>query len=380
MKKYFIQIFTLVLFLILVHNVWAISINPAIITIEYFPNYEESFDFKTEVQEGVEVYIDGSLSEYFTVEKNNIGVDGTFTIKVKLPDEIDNPGRNTVYIGLLEPHKGGGMVSTRTSIRTPIIINVPYEGLYADITFYVSDLNVDETKQFSVTINNLGKKDIDKAKADITIFDADDNVVENLVTDEENVPSRSRKDLGVMFNASNHLPGVYSARADVTYDVLSKTIDKNFKIGSLNVEVFNYSKIFKEDTISNFFIIAESGWNDKIEGLYAEISILNGSKVLSELKTPNYDIEPWERLEISTFWDNKGLGVGTYPIKMTLYYQGARTEEEGEIQIISATDDGKFSFDGIFNFTTLLVVFIVILVLVNVFILLRRKKKEKNKK
>ena len=153
MKKNSIVIFILFLILLIApYMVNAIRISPSSIKIDFQPNYEETFTFRTERSENIGVYIEGDLAEYVTVEEDDIAKDGTFVIKVKLPAEIETPGKNLVFVGLIEKGKGGGTVAGVASIRTPINIKVPYPGIYAAIGFNVHDLNINETANFVVTI------------------------------------------------------------------------------------------------------------------------------------------------------------------------------------------------------------------------------------
>ena len=379
MKKKSIVIFVLFLILLIVpYTVNAIGISPDCVRIEFEPNFEETYTFYTARAENTGVFIEGSLAEYVTIEKDNIAKDGTFIIKVKLPEEIETPGKNLVFVSLIEKGKGGGTVSGIASIRTPINIRVPYPGIYAEIGFSVHDLNINETANFVVTINNLGKEDISTAKAVIDIINVEKKLVEKLFTEEKEVVSGAIGTLEAEFNASKHTPGTYKAIAHVTYADNSKDLEANFKIGTLNVKIINYTKTFFKDKIAKFDIEIESGWNRKINDIFAEVKVFNNTKEVSSFKTVSISLEKWEKKIISTFWDPEGLGEGTYDAEITLFYEGRVTKLNGEIEIIVPKEEISL-FDKYLTTTNLLIVLVVLLVIINMIALVKKSKKASTK-
>lgn len=375
MKKNCIVIGLLFVLLLMIHigAVNAIGISPSSIKIEFQPNYEETFTFRTGRAENIGVYIEGDLSEYVTVEKDNIAKDGTFVIKVKLPAEIETPGKNRVLVGLIEKGKGGGTVSGIASIRTPIDIKVPYPGIYAEIGFNVQDLNINETANFFVIINNLGKRDINDAKAVIDIFDSNEMLVEKLFTQKKDIKTNTEENLQALFDPSKHTAGNYKAIAHVTYADKSKDLEANFKIGSLNVKIINYTKTFLKDKIAKFDLEIESRWNSRINNVFAEVNIFNNTKEISSFKTVSISLEPWETKMISTFWDNKGLGEGTYDMEITLFYEG-KTTQLGDVIEIIAPKEGIAIFKNYLTMTNLLIAAVLLLIIINIIILIKKPK------
>ena len=375
MKKILVIIWALFLILLIKpHTVSAIGITPDSIRIDFEPNFENSYIFKTEKAENTGIYIEGGLAEYLNIEEDNIAKDGSFVIRVKLPSEIEMPGDNVVFVGVLEGAKGGGMVSGRASIRTPIVIKVPYPGIYAEISFNVNDLGINETANFIVKINNLGKKDIDKAKAVIDILDINERLVEKLFTEEKAVNVKEVQELKAFFNASKHTAGTYKAIAHVNYADKSKDLEASFRIGSLNVKIINYTRTFFKNKIDTFEIEIESGWNKRIDNIFAEVKVFNNTKEVSSFKTVSFSLEPWEKKTISAFWDPQGLGEGSYDVEITLFYEGEKTKLSGEIDIIVQKEEFSF-FKKYVTVINLLIVLVVLLVIINIIILMKKSKK-----
>jgi len=50
-----------------------------------------------------------------------------------------------------------------------------------------------------------------------------------------------------------------------------------------------------------FDIEIESGWNNKIDGAYAEVFISNSSVDLFSFKTSSTSLEPWEKKQLLDF-------------------------------------------------------------------------------
>lgn len=365
-------IFPLSILLFLSSFVNAVSISPGLVKVDFEPNLEKSFSFRTSKTSDLTVNIEGSLSKYFILEKNNIGKDGTFVITVKFPEEIETPGENKVFIGLMEKPKQGQMISTIASIRTPIIINVPYPGIYATFTVNVNDLNINETRDFSVSANNLGKEEISDSKVELKISDSKGNVVYSRLSEEKVIKVRSSQNFIFPFDASKYSPGNYKASAHITYSGEYKDLDKSFRIGSLDVSLINHTRSFMKDKISRFDITIESGWNDDIRDIYAEVRILNNTKELSFFKTASVDLEAWERKVISTFWDNSGIQEGIYDLDITLFYNGKAKTTLGKVEIIS-DEKGSFSI----NTTVILVLIVVILIMINILVLYKKKDKKR---
>ncbi len=368
------QVFIFLLMVIFISNaVNAIRISPDSIRIEFEPNFEKSYTFQTETAENVQIAIEGELAKYVSVEKDNIAKDGTFVIKVKFPAQIETPGKNLVFVGITESGKGGGMVSGVASIRTPIDIRVPYPGIYAEIGFNVRDLNINETANFVVTIHNLGKESINNAKTVIDIFDVNERLVEKLFSEEKVVLPKALESLEAFFDASKHTFGTYKAIAHVTYADRLKDLESTFKIGSLNIQITNYTKTFFKDKIAKFDIEVESGWNSKIDNVFAEVKIFNNTEEISSFKTISVSLEPWEKKKISTFWDNEGIGEGAYDIDIDLIYEGKTTKISGKIEIILPKEE--ISFKKYFTAINLLIIVVALLIIINIIVLFKKRKK-----
>lgn len=368
--KFFILLFVLILSSL---SVSAIRISPDSIRIEFEPNFEQTYTFATGQAENVGVNIEGPLAEYVSLEENNIAKDGTFLIKVSLPEDIDPPGKHLVFVGLTEAGKGGGTVSARAAIRTPIDIRVPYIGIYAQSSFNAVDVKINETAEFIVTMANLGKLNITDAKSIIDIMNGKGEKVDTIESQENFIITKSTGNIISVFDPSKHVAGNYKAIAHLSYEGQNKDLEDTFRIGSLNIEIVNFTKNFIKKDIVNFDLEVESGWNSQISNIFAEIKIFNNSKELSSFKTVSFDLEPWERKEVSTFWETHGMGEGAYDAEITLFYQGSQSKSNGKVYLRIPKEKMNF-VDKYVTTTNLLIFAVVLLILINLIVLLKKRR------
>jgi hypothetical protein len=365
----------LFIFILNVGIVNAIRISPAMINIDFEPNYEKSYTFTTEKSEGIDVYFEGDLAEYASLGSNNIAQDGTFIVQIKLPEFIDQPGNHRILVGLIEVGVGGtATVSGIASIKAPINIKVPYIGLYAEVMFKAHDLNENETSNFQIEIDNLGVEGIKELSSKIDFFDAGNKLVDTLHIEKGSVEPRSKKSFLIPINASKYGPGEFRGAATVNYDGNTKESLDSFRIGTLSINLVDYTKKFQKDRISNYEIELESKWNSKIKSVSAQVVISNETGEVSSFRTISVDLNPWEKIKISTFWDNSGLGAGTYDSKIILTYNDKSDTHNSKIEIVSPEVKLNF-FNKYLNLTNALVLVAALLIVINLLIVIMRRKR-----
>lgn len=370
MKK--ICIILVFLVAILVDIAYAIRISPDTVRIEFEPNLEKSITFRVGGSQKIELYKKGALADYVDLSESVVGGDSSFTVTVKLPSYIDTPGDNIVLIGAREYSGGGGTVGGVAAIQTPIVIRVPYPGIYPEFSLSAPDANIDETVPIIIRIRNLGTDKIKRAVAQIDIIDSDNLLAKKLTTNELSVESKSTVDLMAFFNTTGVKSGSYRAIANVTYDANYTLLERNFRVGILSVKLLNYTKEFLKDKIGKFEIELQSKWNSKIDDLHAEIIISNGTKTIETLKTPTTSLEPWQKIKIYTFWDTTDLAEGKYNARIILYYAGTSSTSDNEVMIFKPKESLISKY---MNTTTILIALVILLVIFNMIILLKRKRK-----
>ena len=258
--------------------------------IDFQPNAKITLPFGVRsnmaVPMDVELSVSGDLSKYAELSEDNLFLNPQetkyFTVTVNFPAEIDVPGDHLLWVRALE-EPSGGTISVRSAVNTWVKIRVPYPGKYVITSFNAPDVNVNEIVKFSVTVNNLGKEDIKKAKAKIDIFGPDedniDKYIDTVYTEEKAVPPKSTETLEASLDTAGYKPGEYRAVAAIFYDENQTSIEKYFKIGYLHVKIFNYTSEFRPNKIQKFDIGVESAWNNRIEDVYVEVRIMEDDNI-----------------------------------------------------------------------------------------------------
>ncbi len=389
MKKLLIVFYFLVAILI-IENVVAVGITSPgrNIVIDFKPNLEKTLTFgaRSNMATAMDVSLGVSsseLAEYITMSKNSVfletGQTKSFTVTIKFPNEIDvTPGDHKIKVTAVESPTGGG-IAARGAVSTHFTIRIPYPGKYIRVYFDVKNVNVNEPVDFKITIRNLGTEDLKNAYGTIDVYDGFENKLRTINIEQTEVKAQSSKDILKTMDTTSFKSGSYKAIATVYYFENKTTIEKSFKIGSLDVKLINYTKEFEKDSINKFDIEIESGWNNKIPDIYADVMIKKEGKEIASLKTPNTDLNPWGKKTISTYWDTNNIEEGEYDSVITLYYSGKKTVEAGKLSVIAKKK--KFlEIPGLINTTTMLILLILILIIINVIWLMKRKKKEGKKR
>ena len=324
--------FTLTLSL-MSNSAFAVGLTSGDTVINFKPNLEVIIPFSAvNAKNGTTVKLSalGELKDYVTL--SGMDSSGRFNATVNLPDKIETPGTHTVLIRAEEVSNATqGTVSTLTAAQVPILIKVPYPGSFMKMSFDASDAKVGEPVDFLVSVTNLGEKDA-TAKGVIEIYSPGDEKIGTVDTEEKTIETTGTEKLYASWEANGIKEGEYRAVATVTYEGTSIKAEKTFKIGVLAISIIDCTRKFQKDGISHIDIEIESGWNDKILDVYAEINVTDSNKVkFASFKTPNTDVNPWERKTISTYWNTSGIGDDTYDAVIALHYAGKVTEKTFKI-------------------------------------------------
>jgi hypothetical protein len=252
----------------------------------------------------------------------------TVAVWLKMPDTLDRPGNNLIYVTAKEMPLDPKGVSAVTAIRALIVIKVPYPGYYVEATFDSPSVNLGETVPFKVSVNNLGTNRVETAYAIIDVYE-DNNRIKTLTTDTKSMDSKASADFTVDMATTGMKPGSYKAVATFVYDGNQIKLNNTLNVGTLFVSVVNYTSEMVQGRINKFDIIIESRWNDPISNVYATAAFEGQAA-----KTPNYDLAPWETKVISTYLDTANQAFGDHDVNITLYYQGKTTAASGKIKII----------------------------------------------
>jgi len=321
-------IFAFVIFIFLINICSALSVGPAKVEYNFEPGLETLVTYfvsHTNPDTEFGLYVAGDLAEFVTLDKDKLVGGGSFTVMIDLPLFIEKPGKHRILIGVKERISEEEEEVATTMIRTSVIIqavidiHVPYPGKYLEILLSSPNVNLGEPVDFKLEILSQGEEDVNVSpKIDIL---SDDETIETLYFFNREIKSQERIELKKTLDTRGYNPGVYRALAIVDYGRLAKS-ESIFNIGELIIHLVNYTKQVEIGGINSFDIEIESGWNNKIDGAYAEVFISNSSVDLFSFKTSSTSLEPWEKKTITGFFDTSNFTKGFYDANITFIYYG----------------------------------------------------------
>ena len=384
-------------------NVGAIGVTPGRTTVDFEPGLEKSVTFTILNNEHKDfrafVYAEGDLKDYVTTEENIIEFKETddskpFTFTFKLPEKIEEPGDHWTKIVIMEmpseAREGEHIVIATTSVIHQLRVKIPYPGKYAELDLVINDAEPGEDVTFFIKIDNLGTEKIFKAFATIDILGPTNERIAVVESEEISVDPKTRGEIIVPWRADVN-PGTYHAVVTVNYDEKVGTVEKNFGVGKLRIDVIDVIvRSFVLGEIAKFEINVENKWNQKITDVYAEMIIndLEGNRIAS-FKSASVDVDALRRSTLYAYWDTEGVEKGTYEGKLILHYADRTTEkmlktyielESITTEIIGVTARAVTKRGGEAGpGTDLLVPIVVILIFINVgwFFYFRRRKEGK---
>ncbi|MFH1710820.1 MAG: hypothetical protein ABH840_00745 [Nanoarchaeota archaeon] len=362
-----------IFFILGCNNVHAsLGLSPAIVETDFEPDLSFLVNFRVigaDSSQKLEVYAEGDFSKYVQFDKTNLtGVEG-FTAYINLPLTAEKPGKNKLYIRVREVVEKSSGIGTRLEIGALILIKVPYPGKYAEIkSFSISDANEGEPVNFNLEVESLGAEEVYVAP-NIKVY-ANDEMIEDINFDGRTINPRTSETF-IRNSGENYRAGIYNATATVDYREIIKQ-NTSFRIGSLFVNITNWSSTFLAGKISEFKIDIESKWNDDIRNVYAEVNVSKDSTQVDSFKTPSIELKRWEKASLKGFFSSENLEKGVYDADITLFYEGKKTEKSVEISVVNPPVNTRL----IILISGVCVV-LVLLVVVIIYLLFRRNKNKK---
>jgi hypothetical protein len=369
-RKYLAYCIFLLLFLSSV-SALAIMGRDAKFGINVVPGYTSEETFTITNNEGytstydiIAVPMAGTdMTKYFNITPSrieNVGTGEATSTKVRvfIPENVDVPGVSEVWVKVqIDTTRGGGITAT-PSVAIRYIFSVLYPSTYVSWGILISNLNVNETKKFGVSVQNIGIPTIKSTYADVTIKNKETNESYwNFRTETAaDIVSWSSRTLNGEFNSAGLLPGDYVANFTLHYDDNISVKEGIFRIGSKNVYLQNFTRLFEKESINKMDIIIESAWNKQINEIYADVYIydIETGKELKRFKSLNTGLLPWEIKTLEAYFDTHGLEKKDYRAVAYLKYEGETAVKEGTITIgenINAVivDEipGTFSFSAL---------------------------------
>ncbi|MEK6918130.1 MAG: hypothetical protein AABW51_04240 [Nanoarchaeota archaeon] len=319
---FFISLLGLVL---LLENVYALGVTPAKQEFNFVPGFEKSITytvFEDNPARELDLYVAGGLAEYVTLDKKTLTGGGSFVATLKLPNSLEIPGKQVILVGVrqkVDPELIQGNIGTAVAIQSPIVVHVPYPGRYVELKLTGHDANVGELINFELDITSKGTEDI-TITPKMEILSHTQSVGE-LPFQTRLLRSQDVLQLKKQFDTKGLNPGTYTAVAIVDYGAIAKS-QFDFRIGNLSINIINYTDLIPIGKLQPFNIVIESGWNNDIDGVFADVQILNNTQILQSFKTSSSSLSSWEQKTITGYFDSSSMTKGVYNVNITLNYYG----------------------------------------------------------
>lgn len=392
----------IVIFLLFVTIVQALGVTPGRTTLNFEKNLEQEVKFRVLNNEqkdlNLAIYARGDLVDYIEIPIKEIQLKQNedskeLTYKVKLPEEMEEPGLHEAEIVIREITTEKGekniMIGAMQAVITQLHVYVPYPGKYIVAKLDIVGGKTDKKMLFFVPLINFGEEDVNKAKAEIIIMDMYEKIINKVETDEQGVAGKGRAELSAQMDPSPLLPGIYRVIAKVTYDGLTTTAENSFYIKDFLLIPLDISvRDFTLGEIAKFNILVENIGNVEIKDAYSLMLLDKDGRNIANLKSVPIDFKPLEKKEMVSYWDTKDVKADEYEGKLILRYED-KTDERG-IRTIVGKNSIKIEIIGVTGYaikeemaapshTSPLVIVVILLVIVNigwfVFYFMSRRKK-----
>jgi hypothetical protein len=372
MKRYFLALFLVVVMIVLFSGFAdaSLGISPAKKEYNFIPNGEINVNFlifTDDPERKISLFIDGDLAQYARLSKRSLTGGGGFTVTINFPADVGKPGRQSIGIRAEEQVSSEeSFFSTTINVGSVIYIFVPYPGRYAETILNIPDGNVDEEIPIEALVINRGEEALDVDVA-INFFEESGSKVYTMNFQEAIIGEGQERYFRKFLDTTGYRPGSYLAEAVVSYGPGEETrVNKTFRIGSLFVNITNFTESLPKKGIQKFVISVESRWNGNLEGIFADVNLTNELDEIT-FRTPSLDLGPWEAGTLVGFLDTGEL-EGQYEVDVVVNYVGQQTFASGLLTIRE------------FNVVLIAgVVIAVIIILIVVFIVWRFKIRKKRK-
>ncbi|MCX8158969.1 MAG: hypothetical protein N3D20_01610 [Candidatus Pacearchaeota archaeon] len=372
-KEIYLAFIVGVTFILFVKNVSALGIMPAIREFNFEPGKRYTITYtiiNEDSKREINLYVGGDFAKYASLSKKSFIGSDSFSVTINLPDKWDKPGKNILTVGAKETPKEDEMISTVIAIEAVVYIYVPYPGKYIDAILNIPNCNVGDIVPVEIRIINRGTETI-VPQIRLNFYDKEKNLVYQTEFEQKTIESGIEKVFNKVIDSSEFKPGDYLVEAVIDYANDKKILNKTFRVGSLSINVKNFTKKIESGGLKKYYIDIESLWNDYITKIYADVNVSN-STFSTTFRTPPNDLPGWGERRLEGYLDTTGM-IGKYNSEIILYFEDKNMSINGELEVYK---------EKRFNNTLLIIVAIIIgLVIISViYYLIIRWKIQKKKK
>lgn len=330
------------IFLILISTVSAVGISPPRSIVYFEPNDVESVNFYVvnmgDVDSRVKIFIDGELSNLISWEEQVIdlgpGEKRDFNFLVNMPSSFDEPGDHRVDLIAqeipIEDNSGGTFIGAVTSVTSPILIRVPFEGSYLGARLNIRSSSVGQIVKLKVFLENLGTDVLNDFQGKIDIVGANGEIVKTIIF-SDSLGLNEFKEIELLWDSTGIESGVYIGKLSIDYNGKNAQNENEFRMGDIFIKILDFQKELITGKINNYVVNVESDWNDVIGDVYINLMINVGEEGYN-FKSTSFDIEAWEKKEIKMYVALEDgiskLPIGEYDSTLGVFYDELSNNED----------------------------------------------------
>jgi len=365
------KIIWIVVFVLLVNNIYGLGIAPAKTTLDFEPGAVKEGYFRIiidDIPTKVVFTKEKELGKYIKLENDVMILEEKETwinFKMNLPEDLP-PGERKGGILVLQIPKDTGqenVVMAATAVVHLIKVNVPFPGKYVNGKLFITNTKVNDPILFTTALVNWGKEKVNNAKATIVIKGPTNEEVAVMHTDSIQINPNQEVKLLTTWQTEN--PGTYYAEVVVEYDGQTYKISQSFNVGSLDLEIERIIvDNFKIGQIAKLDIHLRNKWNKPLN-VEGRVEIFKDNDLISSF--------------------NEGVDIGEYDMSVKAQYDG-KTSEKTFTSVVSIDQiqfkdfaAGKVISGGEGSNTTILVLAVLVLIILNVMLFIYIRKKLQNR-
>lgn len=322
-----------ILLVFLTFNVSALGISPAIKNIDFVPNGEVKINFYVlDAVDGsfYDVSIrGGSLAPYASISTDSVKGNGNFVLTIRFPEIFETPGEHSLGVSVKERPSESSFINTVVEVGSNVKTFVPYPGFYGDLSLNIPDGNVDEQIPVELYVINRGDNELNIESVFVDFISNSGTSVKRIDFTPVSIPVSGDRYFRKYLDTTGMGAGNYIGDAKVTYEGITREVNRSFRVGSLFVNITNFTNYLVSDKIERFYVTLENKWNSPISGAYVDINISNDFQS-NYFRTPSVDLSPWEKKTIESYVDTEGL-EGNYNLFLNASYHGESTLAYGNI-------------------------------------------------
>ncbi len=313
-----------------------VGLTPAGYSVDYQPNLKQVFTFNF-YSDNPDIEFDitatGELSKYVEVSKNDLIGSGSVNVLLKLPKEIETPGLHRIYIEAAQRRTDTkSTLSIVANVRGVIDVRVPYPGKYAETEFSATNANAGDPIDFKLKTFSRGYENI-LTTSSIEIYNFKNEKIESINLGLNEIKPQEFIELEKKYETINIPAGKYKAVSIVTYGDKKLEKDLTFRLGELFVEIVNFTREFEKGKINPISIDVESHWNDPIENIYAEITILGYEGIIDKITTPTISLNGFEKKSLTGYFNSEPIQTHKFKAKVIILYDGKVSEKIIDLRI-----------------------------------------------